>query len=118
MKVAKADISSIVTSLCQQLQNLKSKIRDNVSDVNEEELKAMLLKLHHDANQLTREINQSKELAPLEAKLKKDLKELIFSIQHVPAFSQALGSCQSEILATFRRIDTSLQKFEQKVSLK
>lgn len=115
MKIAHADITLIISSLSQKLQALKSKIGEELSNVNEEELKKLLEQLHHDANQLAREVNQSQDIKAFDPKLKVNLISQIYSIQHSPAYSQALGGHESEASTIFRKIEAALSKSEKKV---
>jgi len=115
MAVTRTNVNSLVTHTCQELQTLKSKIGEDVSNVNDEDIKAILSSLQHDTNLLAKEAHQQREISHLDPKLKKDLKTLIFQIQHSPAFSQVIGAHQSQLLGVFRKIETSIAKFESKV---
>jgi division protein CdvB (Snf7/Vps24/ESCRT-III family) len=116
MKVSRVDISPTMQSTCMQLETIKNQIGDEVSHLNETELVSAITILHQGSNQLAREINQSVEIAPVDATLKKKLFNLIQTIQHSAAFSQALGPHQVELMGVFRRIETSIEKAEQKVT--
>ncbi len=116
MKVERADITPLVNVACKNLENLKSKIGEDVSNVNEDELKEIITLLHQESNQLTREINQSREIAPLDGTLKTKLTSLIDSIRHMSTFTQALGPQQALLLGVFKRIENCIHKFESKVT--
>ncbi len=115
MKVARADISSLVSQTSNNLKSLKEKIGENVSNVNEEELKKIIVTLQHESNQLTREINQSQKIVPLAPNVKTDLLSLIYSIKHMSTFTQALGHQQALLLGVFGRIENCIKNFESKV---
>lgn len=116
MKVTRVDISNTLQMTCTQLETIQNQIGDNVSNLNEAELVSAITILHQGSNQLAREINQSVEILPVDGSLKKNLFKLMQAIQHSAAFSQALGPHQVELMGVFKRIETSIQKAEQKVN--
>lgn len=116
MKIVHANIGPLVSQTCQNLEVLKAKIGENVSNVNEEELSRLIQELHRESNQLTREVNQSRDIAPLEPGLKKNLTSLMDSIRHMSTFTQALGAQQALLLGVFKRIENCILKFESKVT--
>lgn len=116
MKVIHANISPLVTQTCQNLEVLKAKIGENVSNVNEEELSKIIQELHRESNQLKREINQCRDIAPVEASLKNNLISLIDSIRHMSTFTQALGAQQALLLGVFKSLENCIDKFESKVT--
>lgn len=115
MKITRQDVPSLVAHTCEQLQTLKSKIGDDVTNVNDEDVKKILDTLQHDTNLLAKEAHQTREIMPLDGKLKKELRQLIFAIQHSPAFSQVVGAHQAQLLGVFRKIESSIARFESKV---
>lgn len=115
MKVTRVDIAPSMEATYKQLELLHKKIGEEVSYINEEELKPLILVLQKASNHLAREIGQSIQIAPFDQTLKIQLLDYIHLIQKSPAFSQALGSHQIEIAGVFRRIETSIHKAEQKV---
>jgi hypothetical protein len=115
MKVSRVDIAPSMQAACKQLERLHKKIGEELSYVSEEELTSLISILQKESNHLAREIGQSVQIVPFDSKLKTTLLDLIHSIQKSPAFSQALGSHQIEIMGMFRRFETSIQKAEQKV---
>lgn len=116
MKVVHANISPLVTQTCRNLEVLKAKIGENVSNVNEDDLGKIIQELHRESNQLKREINECRDIAPIEAALKKNLISLIDSIRHMSTFTQALGPQQALLLGVFRSIENCIKKFESKVT--
>ncbi len=116
MRVACANISSVVQNTCNQLQLLKSKIEDDIGNVNEEEIVSVISLLQKGSNQLAREINQSTQIAPLDAKLKTSLFKLIQALEHSSTLLQALGHHQVELMNAIKKIEVSMRKAEQKVS--
>jgi hypothetical protein len=115
MKVSRVDISHSIESACQQLKLLQKKIGEEVGYLSDEELKSLISVLQKASNHLATEIGQSIHVVAFDSKLKTTLFDLIHAIQRSPAFSQALGAHQKEVLGMFRRIETSIQKAEQKV---
>lgn len=115
MKIAHVDLTSVLTSLSQKLNTLKLKLGEELSNINEEELKKLLDALHHDANQLAREVNQCQDIIGFDPKLKVNLLSLIYSVQHSPAYSQALGAHESDVSTIFHKIEAALSKSEKKL---
>lgn len=108
------DISSVVRTTCRELHSLKVTIGDDLSVVNNEAVGNIVGELHKTLNTLVRELNQSSK--PLELGLKKDLFSLMQEIQKTPAFSQALGPHQVELMNLFKRIHAAVSKAESKVT--
>ncbi|MBS0655886.1 MAG: hypothetical protein JSR46_08925 [Verrucomicrobia bacterium] len=116
MKVTRTDISATVQTACADLTKLSEQISEkNVSNLDEGTLITLIAVLQRGSNQLAREIGQSIEVV-LDPKLKTNLVNLIQAIQHSPAFSQALGPHQVELMGVFTRFENSIRKAEQKVT--
>ena len=111
-RVSRANISPVMQTICNELESLKTKIDDDVSNVNDQEVARVLASLHKLINQLTREIKQSSSIEPFEGK---SLLTLIHSIQHTPAYSQALGPQQAELMGLFKRIQSNIPEAQSKV---
>ena len=119
MKVAHANITPLVNQAYTNLEILQAKIGENVSSVNDKELSDLIVKLQHEANQITREVNQSIDVTPLDSILQMKLVKLMDMIQHTSTFSQVLGNQQALLLGVFRRIRNCLKhldKFKPKVT--
>lgn len=114
MAVTRTSVNSLVTHTCQELQTLKSKIGEDVSNVNDEDIKKLLDSLQHDCNLFAKEAHQ-RDIAPLDAKLRTELKQLLRTIRNLPAFSQVIGAHQEQLFHLFKKIETSIAKFESKV---
>ena len=114
-RVLQADIAPVIQTICGELTSLKEKIGDDVCNVNNEEVARLVGELHKTINQFSREVNQSVSIAPLADGIKTSLFKLISGIQHTPAFSQAIGAQQDEILKLFKRIELGMTKAESRV---
>ena len=109
MTITRVDITPIVTDL----QSLKSKIDETISNVNEEDLKKIIDHLHSDSNRL---VTKMKKGASLDALHIKTVKELMDTITHTATFAQAVGGQQKHLLSIFHRIETCIKDFESKVA--
>ena len=117
MKVAQADISRVMQEICQQFESLKEKLEDDIGNVNSEALTELITKLHKSINRMSREINQSSSVAPFASELTKTLERLVTEIQRIPAYSQALGPEQIELVNLFKRLHTNITHAHEKVQM-
>ncbi|MBS0634315.1 MAG: hypothetical protein JSR37_02495 [Verrucomicrobia bacterium] len=111
MKVTANDIPAIVQTACTDLRDLKALL--DASNIDEEQIKTVIVRLQKEANELTRAISKSPNLAPLDPKLETDLRTSLDSIKKV---SSMLGHQQALFLGVFNRIENCIKKFESKVT--
>ena len=114
-KISRADLAPIMEQTSQTLHTLKTKIAEEVSLVNPEEVDNLVRHLQKTINSLSREVNTSVTITPIDPHKQKSLFKLIQEIQHTPAFSQALGPHQAVLMGLFHRIENNLRKAQSKV---
>ncbi|MCE5294264.1 MAG: hypothetical protein LLF94_06580 [Chlamydiales bacterium] len=113
--VQRSDISSIIADTCKHLEELKT-VGVEMNPASEDRLKAILVTLRKEANALKHKINESREIAPIEPKLRNDLDSLIYWIQHNPEFNEALGNLGVGLTKYFNDISYCFKNFESKVT--
>jgi hypothetical protein len=103
-------IHPLVTTLCDHLRQLQTTINQNESIVNED-----VSSLDTEANKLYKDI--LKRQLPLDNDEKKELKTLMYSIQHSKSFTIAVGEQQAALLNVFQRLENCIEKkFQNKVT--
>jgi hypothetical protein len=115
MAIERVQIGPVMEGIRNQLKSLESKIGDNVSKVNEDELTHLITKLSHDVNQMTTVVKQHRIIGPIEEDLSDSLIKLIHVLQHTPAYSQVLGTLQTQLNLIFKRIENIIPEATNEV---
>jgi hypothetical protein len=114
-----SDLTQVIKATYDHLKSLEMQIEEGVQTFNNDNLTEIINLLKTDSNNLARKMHQkvkvSDEETPVDAKLRKELLDLIFQIQHHGDFSQALGHFQNQLLPILDRIKSNIGKWMPKV---
>lgn len=98
------------------LETLRSTLIQREGNVNPEDLKNLILKLQHEANQMTTAVKRAQ--ATLDDQLKGSFSTVMDQIRATDTFKQGLGEHQNLLVGVFNRITTLIgdTKFKSKVT--
>ncbi len=115
-KENRMQVQSIAKQTYTDLEILKSTIDQGRGNVNPEDLKTLILKLQHEANQLTTAMKKSHE--SLEDQVKTGFRTIMEQIRDTDTFKQGLGEHQNLLVGVFNRITSCLgdTKFKPRVT--
>ncbi len=102
------------TDIVKHLQELTTKIGDEVSSVNEKELVDLIQTIRQEANKLRNEIEGQKK--GLDPEVRSLLKAEISNLKENELLTQALGHHQSLLFGALNKFELALGKFQSKVT--
>ncbi len=114
MKIGESQ--NIARQTFQDLETLKSTLTQREGNVNPDDLKNLILKLQHEANQMTTAIKKAQ--ATLDDQLKGSFTTIMDQIRATDTFKQGLGEHQNLLVGVFNRITNLIgdTKFKSKVT--